>query len=274
LLLLVACSLIVGVPTALAQTVTVLPTSAPLPGSQFQGGDGDQDDAPAVGLIDWQGLQADGRVGHTTDPQANDDIFEGGSKELEPGGWGLTTETGGLTPGKDNVLDIYRAVDHPPGGDVFLYLAFTRFAGNGDAFVTFELNQDARRWTNSHGAAIPCRTTGDILITFDDHSNGTGTDVQVDRWVSDSTDAATACATKGHLESSALKPYVDVEGSFNNDSAINTTCRGSSARSSQSSNSARGRSTSRRCCASWVTLAPCSPRPGCTPGRRCRSILT
>ena len=221
MLLLVACSLIVGVPTALAQTVTVLPTSAPLPGSQFQGGDGDQDDAPALGLIDWQGLHADGRVGHTTDPQANDDIFKGGSKELEPGGWGLTTEAGGLTPGKDNVLDIYRAVDHPPGGDVFLYLAFTRFAGNGDAFVTFELNQDARLWTNSHGAAIPCRTTGDILISFDDHSNGTGTDVQVDRWVSDSTDAATGCATKGHLESSALKPYVDVEGSFNNDSAIN-----------------------------------------------------
>jgi hypothetical protein len=152
---------------AAAQTISAGPTPSPLPGSQFQGGDGNQDDAAALGLIDWQGLAADGRVGHTSDPQANDNVFKGGSKELEPGGWGLTTEAGGLTPGKDNVLDIYRAVDHPSGGDVFLYLAFTRFAGNGDAFVTFELNQDTRLWTNSHGASIPCRTTGDILISFD-----------------------------------------------------------------------------------------------------------
>jgi hypothetical protein len=216
-LLVAAGSLSFGAWTALAQSVTVTATPDPLPGSQFQGGDGNQDNAP--GLIDWQGLQADGRVGHTSDPQANDNIFAGGSKELQPGNWGLTTQAGGLTPGKDNILDAYRAFDHAPGGDVFLYLAFTRFAGNGDSFVTFELNQDARMWRNSAGATIPCRTTGDILISFDDHSNGAPTDVTVERWVTD-TAASNGCANTGHLEAASLTPNVDVEASYNDGGAI------------------------------------------------------
>ena len=83
---------LVGAWNAIAQSVVTPTTPNPLPGSQFQGGDGNQGDAP--GLIDWEGLQASGRFGHTSDPQANDDIFAGGDKELEPGGWGLTTSHG------------------------------------------------------------------------------------------------------------------------------------------------------------------------------------
>jgi hypothetical protein len=194
--LLALVTLVLGAQAARAQTVTVTPTPLPLPGSQFQGGDGDQDNAPA--LIDWQGLQADGRVEHTSDPQASDNVFSGGSEELNPDEWGITTQNGGATPGSSNVLDIYRSVDGPPGGDVFLYLAFTRYAGNGTIFVTFELNQQARLWRNSHGALIPCRTTGDILISFEEHGNAA--DVQLDRWVSDQSDPATGCATTGHLD--------------------------------------------------------------------------
>lgn len=188
----------------------------PLPGSQFQGGDGDQDDAS--GLIDWQGLQANGRVAHTSDPQANDNVFAGGSEELQPDGWGTTTQNGGSTPASGNILDTYRSVDHPAGGDVFLYLAFTREASNGTIYVTFELNQDARLWTNSDGSVIPCRNTGDILISFDDHGNTA--DVEVDRWVTD-TAAPNGCAKTGHLENASdLTPNVDVQAAFNYSSAI------------------------------------------------------
>ena len=217
LVLLVFASVGFGASTALAQTVSVSTTTLPLPGSQFQGGDGDL--ANASGLIDWQGLQADGVVGHTSDPQASDNIFAGGSKELEPDGWGLTTAAGGASPGSGNVLDVYRAVDRPVGGDVFLYLAFTREASNGTIFVTFELSQVARRWRNSKGANIPCRTTGDILISFDDHGNTA--EVQIDRWVTDAA-ASNGCAKTGHLVSAAnLKPNVDVQAAFNYSSAIN-----------------------------------------------------
>ena len=213
LVALVVCSLALGAWTALAQTITTT-TDQPLPGSQFQGGDGNQNITSS--FADWQGFQADGQVDHTSDPNAEDNIFHGGSKELDPGNWDLTTQNGGANPSKTNILDIYRALDHPQGGDVFLYLAFTREASNGTTFVTFELNQDARLWKNSQGAEIPCRTTGDLQISYEPHGNGAS--IQVNRWVTDHA-ASNGCATDGHLESANLGSSV-VQASFNNDSSI------------------------------------------------------
>lgn len=212
--MLVVVALAIGGGSALAAIVN--PTSQPLGGSHFQGGDGDQANAVVDGLIDWQGLQADGKAGHTSDPNANDNIFAGGDKEGEPNGWGLTTQAGGSNPASGNILDVYRAVDHPEGGDVFLYLAFTREAADGTVFATFELNQDARLWTNSTGAKIPCRTTGDILITFAPHGNQA--EVVVERWVTDTKDT-TGCAKTGHLVVDTSLTSNDVQAGFNNASS-------------------------------------------------------
>jgi hypothetical protein len=213
--LLVACAAGVAAWTAFAQGLVVPGTTNPLPGSQFQGGDGNQDNVPA--LIDWQGMQADGQVGHTSDPNAQDNIFTQGSKELEPGAWVIGTSNGGATPASGNVRDIFRAFQHPAGGDAFVYLGFTRAASNGTIYVTFELNQDARTWQNSAGFEIPCRTTGDILISFTDQGNGV--QVEVQRWVTD-TQAANGCATTGRLVAATLQPNVSVQGAFNTDSVI------------------------------------------------------
>ena len=102
---------------------------------------------------------------------------------------------------------------------MFLYLAFTREAGQGTTFVTFELNQDARLWTNSAGDRLPCRTTGDILISFTEHANGG--EVQVERWVTDSS-LGNGCARTGHLVgASNLTPNVDAQGSFNGGAIAN-----------------------------------------------------
>ena len=76
----------------------------------------------------------------------------------------------------------------------------------------------ARLWTNSQGARIPCRTTGDSLISFEPHGNGASVG---GRRITDHADPATGCATHGSLVSASnLTPGVDVQGSFNNDSAI------------------------------------------------------
>ncbi|HEY1320598.1 MAG TPA: hypothetical protein VGF32_10145 [Streptosporangiaceae bacterium] len=78
---------------AIALTGLAAPAArgAPLPSgpgtllpSLFQGGDGDQADAP--GLVDWQGLQAAGRVAHN--PDAGQE-FAGGSEENDPVEWDL-----------------------------------------------------------------------------------------------------------------------------------------------------------------------------------------
>ena len=193
-----------------ASAATLPGSLVPLAGSAFQGGDGNQADQSPY--LDWQGLHAAGRVVHSPDPNGADSAFKGGSKEDQPGAWGLTTEAGGVNPGKDNILDAYSAVDQP-GADTFLYLAFTREKANGTTFVAFELNQDGRLWKNKNGAQIPCRRTGDVLVVFAAHGNGM--DVVLERWVTSTTDAASGCATTGHLDQVASVPVGDAQGAVN-----------------------------------------------------------
>jgi hypothetical protein len=161
---LVLCTLCWALVVTPASATLLTPTLDPLPGSSFQGADGDQDDAPSLGFIDWQALQALGVVLHSPDPNEQDDAFTGGSKEEEPGEWGLTTEPGGVNPGKDNIRDAWSAL-RQPAANTFLYLGFTREKAVGTTFLTFELNTDARLWDNGR-ARIPCRRTGDVLVSY------------------------------------------------------------------------------------------------------------
>ncbi len=205
--LLVALALVcLGVVPASAQVPS---GNGALPGSTFQGGDGNQDNAAP--LVDWQGLQATGRVRHNPDPNAQDSAFAGGTKELLPGDWELTAENGGVNPGKANIRDAWSAVDQP-GANTFLYLGFTREAGNGTTFVTFELNRDDRLWNNRHKTAIPCRTTGDVLISYDFHG-ANDVRIVVRRWTTTATDSASGCATAGTLET--VKVTAGVQGAVN-----------------------------------------------------------
>ena len=211
-------SALVGVVGALAIAVlapsgalaaTLVGSPVPLAGSAFQGGDGNQVDQSTY--VDWQGLQAASGVVHSPDPNAADSAFRGGAKEDQPGAWDLGTESGGVNPAKDNILDAYSAVDQP-GAATFLYLAFTREKADGTTFVAFELNQDARLWNNGR-AQIPCRRTGDVLVVFEAHGNGM--DFVLERWVTSDTDAGTGCATTGHLDQVANVPVADAQGAVN-----------------------------------------------------------
>lgn len=193
-----------------ASAVALSPTPDPLPGSTFQGADGDQDDSPPY--LDWQALQAGGRVRHSPDLNAADDAFQGGSKEDKPGQWELTTEKGGVDPAKDNILDAWSSVSQP-GSRTFLYLAFTREKAEGTTFVTFELNRDDRLWDNGR-ARIPCRSTGDVLVSYEPQGNRV--EVVLQRWVTTATDPATGCATSGKLDPfTSLTPNVDAQGALN-----------------------------------------------------------
>jgi uncharacterized repeat protein (TIGR01451 family) len=203
-----ACALLAA-GAGVAQASPLARSMAPLPGSSFQGADGDQDDQAQY--ADWQGFQATGRVAHSPDPNEADSAFVGGSEEDEPGEWDFTTESGGVNPSKDNILDAWSAVDQP-GADTFLYLAFTRESANGTSYVAFELNQDARLWNNGR-ALIPCRRTGDVLVVFAAH--GGDIDVVLERWITTATNAATGCATRGHLTRVTSVALRDAQGAVN-----------------------------------------------------------
>ena len=186
------------------------PTDQPLPGSTFQGADGDQDDASDA--IDWESLVASDRVRHGADPNRADSAFAGGSKEERPGDWDLTTESGGVNPDKSNIRDVWGSVDQP-GADTFLYLAMMRQASTGTSFLTFELNRDDRLWNNGK-ARIPCRRTGDVQVSFE--PQGKGVDVVIRTWTTTKADATTSCAVAGELRTfAAVQANVDAQGAMN-----------------------------------------------------------
>jgi hypothetical protein len=159
--------------TALA----ISPTPAPLPGSDFQGGDGDQDDPDGPGgLRDWQSISA--QVVTNPDDDLADTAFAGGSKETEPIDWDFETVAGGVTPGKTNILAAWSYTDQTTD-DTFLYLAFKREDSTGNTFLTFELNQRTDTWVNANGETIPCRTDGDVLVSYEVASGGSPPNVDV-----------------------------------------------------------------------------------------------
>ena len=194
-----------------ALATSLPPTPNPLPGSSFQGADGNQDDAAP--LADWQALHAAGRVGHGADANDEDSAFTGGSKEDEPGSWDFETVAGGVTPDKANILDTWTATEES-GVDAFAYLAFARAGtGGGTTYLTFELNHDARVWWNGY-ATIPCRRTGDVLLSY--NFEGSDVDVVLQEWTTSATDLKTGCATTGHLSTlTGLTANVDAQGAMN-----------------------------------------------------------
>jgi hypothetical protein len=205
-----------GGPASPASAAPLLPSPAPLPGSSFQGADGDHDDA--AGLVDWQGMRAAGRVQHSPDPDDDDSAFADGSKENEPRGWALTTVAGGVKPAKSNILDVWSVVDQP-GSETFLYVGSSRADAGGTAFLAVELNHDARLWDNGT-AEIPCRRPGDVQIAHESHGNEV--EVVVRRWITTSTDLASGCARTGRFGGAAnLVANVDVQGAANSTAIVN-----------------------------------------------------
>ena len=192
-----------------ASAVGLRGSTSPLPGSTFQGADGDQDDASR--FVDWQGLQARGRVVASPDPNDADSAFKGGTKEDEPGTWDLTTESGGVNPPKDNVRDAWTARDGAHGQS-FLYLGFTREKATGTTYLTFELNQDPRLWDNGR-ARVPCRRTGDLLLSY--QAEGTAAAFVLQRWTTTAADPSTACATRGKLSTATRLASGVVQGALN-----------------------------------------------------------
>jgi hypothetical protein len=202
-----------------AAAETLSPTPTPLDGSNFQGGDGDQE--PAAPYTDWAPFQTAGRVTRAPDDNTQDTVFTGGG-ELTPNTWTLGTEGGGVTPAQSNILDVYASVD-AVGADTFLYLAFTRAKGTGTSFQTFELNRANRLWRNAAGATIPCRMDGDVLISFEPHGNDDTTDVEVRRWRTATTDPGSGCDRSGTLSGAVrLSVSTTIQGAANSGTIPNS----------------------------------------------------
>ena len=211
--------LLCGVLAGAAQAIPLSPTDAALPGSNFQGGDGDQD--AENGLNDWESLVGSMGLVSTSDPNADDSIFDTGSHENDPLNWDISSRAGGSTPAKANFFNSWTYVDDQD--DTFLYVAFNREVSGGNVFLAFELNQDTRRWLNASDDLIPCRTEGDLIVSYE-IQNDDDIDVIIQRWISDSEVSAAeaaagftngeGCSKTGHFDDIDLS-VDEVQGAIN-----------------------------------------------------------
>ena len=124
------------IPAALLPVAVSLLVAAPSHAlvNGFEGGDGNQ--VCAAGH-DWACLPADLALASDPDGLGAADVVFAGGKEEEPAGWSFKI---GATGDKTDVRAVWSAAAET-ASESFLYLAFAREKGEGNAFFSFELNQ-------------------------------------------------------------------------------------------------------------------------------------
>jgi uncharacterized repeat protein (TIGR01451 family) len=142
--------------------------------------DGNLVDSPAGEPIDWS-TPPPNLTTFTDATGRNDDSFNLGSKETDPAGWQCIT---GSAPQKDDILNgqvAFRTIN----GKQYAYVNFTRKGVNGDAHIDYEFSQSTL--PNPSCPALPQRTNGDIIITFDTNNGGATITVSAYKWVGTAT---------------------------------------------------------------------------------------
>jgi Domain of unknown function DUF11 len=211
-----AFALVFGVASAVADPPPPPPPPLdnpnPLAGSKFEGGDAGAASMTTaqtpnvISNFDWNSHGAltlfTLRDPQTDDPSTpniveGDSAFGGGNKETEPDNWFYSPQLDGVNPSKDNVFAAWAIPEDEGAGGNFLNLAFYREDPNGDTFLTFELHQapaddpatqninEGVTWTNSQNTTIPCRQTGDVLVSYEVTPGGpTPVEVKLYKWTS------------------------------------------------------------------------------------------
>jgi uncharacterized repeat protein (TIGR01451 family) len=159
-------------------------TFAPLAGSTFEGGDGNQisSDGTGDGTTDWETYAATSGTFDSPfpDPTGQDTFFAG--HEDTPDTWTIGSVSGGVTPAKSNALAVWSVKD-PSASSLFFYFSFLREStSNANSFFGVELNKATNFWTNSVGTSIPCRSTGDLMISYEVDSSSKNVNFKIYQW--------------------------------------------------------------------------------------------
>ena len=174
------CAIAAGVVSRLfvagAQAVPLTGSPNPLAGSNFQGGDGDQVvDAP---LTDWQTPRGIATI--FPDPNPDDDLRRRRSKEHDAGDWDFATQDGGSTPARTTSSTPTRGRPRSPATCSSTWRS--RAAPTRARRSWRSSSTSAPTCGTTAGATIPCRTTGDIIVSS--RSSGNNPDVILQQWTS------------------------------------------------------------------------------------------
>jgi hypothetical protein len=182
---------------SLAVTATVVltlalvsPGLANLPGSTFEGNDGNLV-VTTAGNHDW--VNAPNRVRGDDLPSGNsDNSFGQGTKEDDPN---VSVVTGSIPPQKSNLTRFYVGSEFANNSN-FLYLAWERSNVLGSANMDFEINHLSQPNLTTTGPKTLNRTAGDLLITYDFGGSGAPT-LGLLKWVT--TGATSQCFSANAL---------------------------------------------------------------------------
>lgn len=204
--------------TALAALLALcagLTLAAPAPAAinGFDAADGNQ---ACEGAVDWQCLG--GRVAATSPDGADADgsVFRDGSKENQPVNWQIAA---GSTSGKTDLVGVW-ADSVETDSASFLNLAFRRAEGTGQGFVAFELQQKRSSWSNAYGTDVPCRTNGDVMVSYGIPSTVGVVTMKLFRWTGVAGSGPSSCPDGGTGSWGTAFATTRAEGAMNFAGAI------------------------------------------------------
>ena len=177
----------------LAFAAFALPSFANLPGSSFEGGDGNLT-VQTSGNTDWctdfpysggtcvapePGLAA----GIDLPSGSSDNSFGQGTKEDDPN---VSVVTGSIPPNKSDLTRFYEASE-TVSGQSFLYLAWERTNVLGSANMDFEINQAVTPSLGNPGKHVINRMPRDLLVTYDFTNGGARPVLGLNYWLLSAT---------------------------------------------------------------------------------------
>jgi len=153
-----------------AVAAVAIPSLANLPGSTFEGNDGNLV-VNTPGNTDW--ANAPNRVaGVDLASGGTDNAFGQGTKEDDAN---VSVVTGSIPPQKSDLTRFYAGSEFASNNN-YLYLAWERSNVLGSANMDFEINKLAQPNLTTTGQKTLNRSPGDLLVTFD-FTNGGGNPV-------------------------------------------------------------------------------------------------
>jgi hypothetical protein len=162
-------------------TLATLPASANLPGSTFEGNDGNLV-VTTPGNTDWENAPHFVKQLDLASGQSDDSFGQGAKENISC----PTEVTGSIPPQKSDLTRFYVGSE-TVNGHFFLYLAWERSNVLGNANMDFEFNQSTTACSNEPAlSAVPIRTAGDMLVTYDFVNGGGNPVIGIRRWIGSS----------------------------------------------------------------------------------------
>jgi hypothetical protein len=213
----------------LAAVVGTSTAAANLPGSTFEGNDGNLV-VNTAGNTDWANVS--GLVtGNDLPTGQQDNSFGNGTKENDIN---VTVGLGSIPNSKADLGKFLFASEIAANGDVLMYLGWTRVNTSGTTNFDFEINKAAQPDLTTPGPKTLVRTVGDLLVNYDFQGGAQTPTLALRTWTgtawSDATPLAAPVAEAEVNRVAVLDPLTDPDSTLAaftfGEAAINLTAAG------------------------------------------------